>query len=82
MRSEQYPRSYWLIMACSFAGAAAFVFLALALLLEAIYGHGGAAGNILRIGLAVGSLFVGLFLLAVGTLYRMSFDEERATQAH
>jgi len=79
MKSEQYSRSYWLIIACSFVAAAAFVFFALLLFLEAIYGHGGGAGNILRVGLAVASLFVGLFFLAVGTLYRMSLDDPRAS---
>jgi hypothetical protein len=79
MRSEQFPRSYWLVTVCSFVAAAAFVFFAIAMFLEAIYGHGGAAGNILRVGLAVASLFVGLFFLAVGTLYRLSFDDPRAS---
>ena len=81
MRSERHPRSYWLIMVFSFAGAAGFVFFALDLILQAIYGHGGGAGNILRVGLAVGSLFLGFFFLAVGSLYRMSLDEERAGHA-
>jgi hypothetical protein len=78
MESEQHSRPNRLIMVCSFAGAAAFLFFALALLLDAIYGHGGGAGNIIRVGVAVGSLFIGFFLLAVGTLYRLSFDDERA----
>ena len=75
MKSEQLPLTYWLVMVCSFVGAAAFAFLALVLILEAINGHGGPAGNILRLGLAVASFFVGLFLMAVGTLYYISFDD-------
>ena len=81
MPSERHPQVYSLITVLFFAGAAGFVFFALELLLQAIYGHGGGAGNILRLGLAVGSLFLGFFLLAVGTLYRKSLEEDRAGQA-
>jgi hypothetical protein len=76
MRSETQARSHWGIVAGAFAGAAAFAFFAVTLIIHAAFGHGSAAGNILRIGLAIIFLFVGLFLVAVGTLYRMSFDEE------
>jgi hypothetical protein len=63
-------------LACSFVGAAAFAFFAVTLIVQTAYGHGSHAGNILRVGLAVIFLFLGLFLVAVGTLHRMSFDEE------
>jgi hypothetical protein len=59
-------------------GAAAFVFFALVLIVQAAFGHGSHAGSILRIALAVVFLFMALFLVAIGTLYRMSFDEEQS----
>jgi hypothetical protein len=78
VQSEGHARSHWLILACSFVGAAAFAFFALVLILQAAFGHGGHAGNILRVALAVVFLFLALFLVAIGTLYRMSFDEEQS----
>ena len=35
---------------------------------------------VLRVGLGVGSLFLGFFLVAIGTLYRLSFDEEQGSE--
>jgi VIT1/CCC1 family predicted Fe2+/Mn2+ transporter len=78
MPSERRARSHWLILACSFVGAAAFVFFALVLIVQAAFGHGSHAGNILRVALAVIFLFMALFLVAIGTLYRMSFDGEQS----
>jgi len=78
MQSEGHARSHWLILACSFVGAAAFAFFAVVLIVQAVFGHGSQAGNILRVALAVIFLFLALFLVAIGTLYRMSFDDEQS----
>ena len=78
MQSEGHARSHWLILAGSIVGAAAFAFLALVLIVQAAFGHGSHAGNILRVALAIIFLFLALFLVAIGTLYRMSFDEEQS----
>ena len=75
MRLETHTRSYWLILICAFVGAAAFAFFAIALIVPAVSGHGSHAGNVLRAGLGVVSLFLGIFFVAVGTLYVISFDE-------
>jgi hypothetical protein len=75
MRLETHTRSYWLILACSLLGAAAFAFFAITLIIQAVSGTGSHAGNILRIGLGIVSLFMGIFFVAVGTLYVISFDE-------
>jgi len=80
MRSEDHARPRWLGLLCAFVGAAVFIFFAIALIVQAAYGHGSHAGNILRVGLAVILLFVGLFFVAVGTLYGMSFDEEQGNE--
>ena len=80
MRSETHIRSHLVILACSFVGAAAFAFFALTLIVQTAYGHGSHAGNILRIGLAVIFFFMGFFLAAIGTLHRMSFDEEHGRE--
>ena len=77
MQSEGHARSHWLILAGSIVGAAAFAFIAVVLIVQAAFGHGSQAGNILRVALAVIFLFLALFLVAIGTLYRMSFDEEQ-----
>ena len=82
MRSETHARFHWAIMACSFTGAAAFAFFAVTLIVQAVYGHGSHAGNILRIGLAVIFFFLGLFLAVIGILHRMSFDEEHGREFH
>ena len=82
MRSETHARFHWAIMACSFTGAAAFAFFAVTLIVQAVYGHGSHAGNILRIGLAVIFFFMGLFLAAIGTVHRMSVDEEHGREFH
>jgi hypothetical protein len=78
VQSQGHARSHWLILTCSFVGAAAFAFLALVLIVQAAFGHGSHAGNILRVALAIIFLFLALFLVAIGTLYRMSFDDEQS----
>jgi predicted CDP-diglyceride synthetase/phosphatidate cytidylyltransferase len=77
MESEEHPLSYWFILIGAFAGGAAFILFAVALILQILNGHGSQAGNILRVALAVFSLFVGLFCVTVGTLYRLSFNDAR-----
>ena len=78
MPSEGRARSHWLILACSFVGAAAFIFIALVLIVQAGFGRGSQAGNILRVALAIIFLFLALFLVAVGTLHRMSLDDDKS----
>jgi hypothetical protein len=80
MQIDVRDRSPWLILACSFAGAAVFAFFAVALIVQTLFGHGSPGGNILRVAMAVFFLFMGFFLVAVGTLYRMSFDEDRGNE--
>jgi hypothetical protein len=77
MRSEVHPGRYWLVVGCSFTCSAAFLLFAAALILQAWLGHGSHAGNILRVGLGVLSLFIGIFFLTVGVLYRASSDDSR-----
>jgi len=78
VRSEGRARSHWLILAGSFAGAAACALFALVLIVQAAFGHGSRAGNILRAALVIIFLFLALFLVAIGTLHRMSFDDDRS----
>ena len=78
MRSEGSACSHWLILAGSFAGAAACVLFAVVLILQAALGHGSPGGNILRVTLAIIFFFLALFLVAVGTLHRMSFDDDQS----
>ena len=77
MRSEARTLSDWIVLACAFLGAAAFVFVAITLILHVVYGAGSRAGNILRAAAAAVSLFMGIFFATVGTLYGKSFDEDR-----
>ena len=79
MRSEPHTLSDWMILACAFLGAAAFVFIAFTLILQVIYGAGSHVGNILRAAIAVVFLFIGIFFATVGTLYSKSFDEDRSS---
>ena len=82
MRSETRPRSYAVILISSYAGAAASAFLGVILLFHAFSGHGGQAGNVLRVGFAILSFFIGLFLLTVGILYSASFDNAGRDEFH
>lgn len=75
MRSEFHPGRYWAVLGCSFACGAVFLLLAAALALQAWQGHGSHPGNILRVGFAVVSLFMGFFFIIVGALYRASSRE-------
>jgi hypothetical protein len=77
MRSEAQTLSDWMILACAFLGAAGFVFIAVTLVLQIVYGAGSHVGNIFRAAIAAVSLFMGIFFATVGTLYRKSFDEDR-----
>ena len=77
MRSEAQTLSDWMILACAFLGAAAFVFIAITLILQVVYGAGSHAGNVVRAGVAAVSLLMAIFFATVGTLYRKSFDEDR-----
>jgi hypothetical protein len=78
VQSEGHARSHWLILACSFVGAAVFFFFALVLIVQAAFGRGSQAGNILRVALAIVFLFLALFLIALGALHRMSFDDDHS----
>jgi hypothetical protein len=75
MRSEFHPGRYWAVLGCSFTCGAAFLLLGAGLILQTWKGHGSQPGNILRVGLAIFSLFIGLFCVMVGTLYRASRRE-------
>jgi hypothetical protein len=77
MRSDAQTLSDWMILACAFLGAAAFIFIAVTLILQVVYGAGSHLGNIVRAAIAAVSLFVGIFFAIVGTLYGKSFDEDR-----
>ena len=77
MRSETHPFFYWFIPGCSLAGAVLLILFAVSLVVQIAGGHGSAAGNLFRIAMAIISLFLGLFLAAVGAIYRMSFDDAR-----
>jgi hypothetical protein len=76
MKQEHRSSAYWLIPGASFTGAAIFVWSAVRLLHPVFAGHSGRAGNILRVGLSLTALFAGVFCLAVGTLYRLSFQQD------
>jgi hypothetical protein len=82
MPSEAQDRWYWLILVGAFTGAAGFFAFAVVVLVHVFTGHGSHAGNILRVGLGIGAFFLGLFLCAVGALYRLSFDEEHSKEFH
>jgi hypothetical protein len=73
MRSEAPRLSDWLILVCSFAGAAVFALVTLEFVAQIISGHGSPAGNAIRIAAAVTSLLTGIFCLIFGTLYWKSF---------
>lgn len=80
MPSAIQDRWYWLILVGAFTGAAGFFAFAVVVLVHVFTGHGSHAGNILRIGMGIGALCLGLFLCAVGALYRLSFDEEHSKE--
>jgi hypothetical protein len=80
MPSEVEDRWYWFILTGAFTGAAGFLAFAVVVLVHIFTAHGSRAGNILRLGLGLGALFLGLFLGAVGALYRLSFDEEHSKE--
>ena len=61
MRSEAQTLSDWMILAGAFLGAGAFIFIAVTLGLQAVVLHSGPAGKILRGGLALLFLFLGIF---------------------
>jgi len=82
MKQEHHSSAYWLIPGAAFSGAALFAWSAVRLLHQVLAGHGGRAGNILRVGLSLSSLFAGVFCLAVGTLYRLSFQQDNGERFH
>ena len=82
MQPENRSSTYWLIPGAAFAGAAVFVWSAFRLLHHVLAGHGGRAGNILRVGLSLSALLAGVFCLAVGTLYRLSFQQDNGRRFH
>jgi hypothetical protein len=82
MRSENHPTRYWLIQVCAHAAGAAFLLLAGALILQAFAGGGSSAGNILRVALAICSLFIGFFCFVIGTVNRLLFRQSRGTALH
>lgn len=75
MCSEFHWGRYCAVLGCSFIGGAAFFLLAAALIQQAWQGHGSPPGNILRVGFAIVSLFMGFFFVTVGTVYHASFSE-------
>ncbi len=82
MKSEYQSSASWLIPAAAFAGAAAFAWGAILLLHQVFTGHSGRVSIILRVGLSLGSLFAGIFCVAVGTLYRLSFQQDNGKRFH
>lgn len=76
MRSEDNVRSFWIVLIGSFAAAAALAVSAIILVVQAFGSHGSLSANLLRVGLAAILLFLAVFLIAVGTLYWMSVDQE------
>jgi hypothetical protein len=78
MRSENYPRRYWIVLGCAFVCGAAFFLFAAALILQALAGDGSLEGNTLCLGLAFFALFMGCAFLGAGTLYRASFHAARS----
>jgi hypothetical protein len=76
MRSDVRASSYWLVLLGSYAGAAVSAGFAIALITHAIHGHGSTAGNILRFALGIAAIFVFFFLVSVGTVYRLSFNDD------
>ena len=82
MKSENHSSAYWLIPGAAFAGAAVFAWSAVRLLHHVFAGHSGRAGTILRVGLSLSALFAGVFCLAIGTLYRLSFHQDNGERFH
>jgi hypothetical protein len=80
MRSDVRASSYWMVLLGSYAGAAIFAVCACTLILQLLHGHGSPAGNILRFTLALISIFLGFFLVAVGTVYHLSFNEDSGNE--
>ena len=76
MRSEENARSYWIVLLGSFAGAAVLGVSAVALVMRTFISHSSLFMGVLRIGLAATLLFLAAFLIAVGTLYCMSINDD------
>jgi hypothetical protein len=73
MRAEAPRLSDWLILICSFTGAAFFAIVSFQLVLQIISGQGSPAGNALRIAAAAMSLMTLVICVTFGTLYWKSF---------
>jgi hypothetical protein len=80
MQSEPRPRSYAMILISTYGGAAGSAVFGILLLVQVFSGHGGPAGNMLRVGIALLAFLVGLFLLTVGILYRSSFGNAESDE--
>jgi len=81
MRSPFQTRFQWVVPACALAGAGVFVAAAVCLVVEAATGHGGDAGNILRLGFGVLALFIGLFFLVIAALSWTSSSERHVNES-
>ena len=80
MSAEVHDRSYWPILLVAFAGAAASAWFAATLFLQVFRGHGGPAGDILRVALGAAFVLVALFFFTVGVLYHRSFGPNRGQE--
>ena len=58
----------WALVVSAFTGFALSMLAAIALFTEVVTGHGGSAGNVLRVGLGLLSLFIAIVLLVVGAM--------------
>lgn len=72
MSSEASNRVHWTVVIGALGGSAAFVWAAIFSFTQVMIGHGGSAGNILRVGVGLLMLFLGIFFLIVGALYWQS----------
>jgi hypothetical protein len=72
MSSGAGNRFHWTVVIGALGCSAAFVWAAIFSFTQVMIGHGGSAGNILRVGIGLLMLFVGVFLLIVGALYWQS----------
>jgi hypothetical protein len=67
--SSKTSRTFrWALVVSAFAGCALSMLAAIALFTAVVTGHGGSAGNFLRVGLGLLSLFIAIVLLVVGAM--------------
>jgi hypothetical protein len=82
MSSQRSNTFHWVVVIGAIAGIVVSASAAIFSFAEVMIGHGSGAGNILRIGVGVFSLFVGLLMIIVGGISWQELHPAAGSASH